>query len=683
MKTEKVPALQWQLDIQDPEVQLKDRGKVERWYYPLIQLKGEGRAVSFATGEISIKQNINTEAVSQSFNLAEVSVKQNINAEGLVFSEAIRGEYYLPTIQNLKGTALATSFAVGTESDITSFVQLQSGTKSKSYAGNPAIYYINYASSFVSQSFFSESSQALTLNTFSTTKSRAFGNANAQAYAKLIAATSKVICSSKSLVEITRAFNLYTDVITKAYSDVIESISRPLNAISYTETNNQASKSILQKLTTDVLDQATSYGTTRTKVDLKSKVYSTSFMEGAEVLNRLLAAKSLASSKTDITLSKKINTTSETLDRSRSESGEIVSRLLNGVADSISISQKSLGSVQRLFVSGAIAKSFSSTSLHITTHLHSAFYSQSFINGGDIFVSRPLASKANTGNPFHGEISKKLTTQSEAAAITISNGNEVVNRQLASTANSRNPFKSNPNLRKEIESGAYSRSRSNAQGFNSKLNLAATSKANTELIGSEVVDRFLASGILSDSNSEASISVLHNTYGTTVSQTKLSGNELINKELSSENIDTTKFNSDISIHRPTSSEVIEETKSAAENPLIKINLVSEAIVISDSDTNLIINRGLNSQSKNLSYADAEALEILINIYGSAIGQSFANSELMEKQLNLVSEVLVQTYIGGTDTYFGNLQKEVGFVQTTEQSVINLAPFNYGADNTLN
>lgn len=684
MKTEKVPALPWQLELQDPEVHLKNRGKVEGWYYPLTQFKSTSRTASLASGSITIKQNVSAKSASHTFSKAQESILRPFSVTTYDQSQSVRGQFYFATIQNLQGKALAYSFASGQETSVTSFVQLQGKVISNSHTANPCIYYVDYASTFFSQSFFSESQVAQAVPLKSKTQSISFARANKSSpFALLIKATSKVICGTDSLAKITRSFNLYTDTIVQSYSFAQRSISQLINSKAYSNSNSIVAPSISKPLTSEILSDAYSYIPKSIKLGLNSNYYSQTDLKGNEIVTRPLGAESISPSSPNISFSKKINTTSSAMLIGLMNGGETVARVLNGVADSISIAQKTLGSVTRLFVSGSISISFSNTTTHLTSNLYSSFHSQSFVNGGQIFITRPLGSIANSANPFHGEVSKKITTQTKAATITLSDGSEIVNRPLASSANSQNPFKSNPSLRREIESGSLSQAQALAASFGKKLNLAAQSQANTELIGSEIVNRILASTVLSDSNLDASISVLHKTYGTTISQTKLTGQEIVVRPLSSKSVDETNLDANISINRPIDSKVILESQSAAQNPFIKVGLSSEFKVLSSSHVNEIINRPLSSQSNDISHANSQSYNTLMNIYGSAISDSFANSASMNKKLNLSSEIVVQTYISGTDNYFGTTQKEVGFVETNEQGAINLAPFNYGTNNSFN
>lgn len=676
-KTQIYEAEGWLLEFEDPDASAKNRRKVGPWFVPPTQFHGSALSASRAYGNISITRGLSAKSNSQSFSNAEENIARVLSSKTYSQSEAIKGSFYFANFLLLEGKALCQSFAGGQETDVTSFKQLKGAAQSESYSGNPCIFYVNFGSAFTSQAYFSESSHSSTLNLQSKTLSQSLAKAQvSQPYKKLILATSKVICGTHSLAEISKSFRLYSTVLASTYSKAAENISKNLNSKSLVSTFSSVNEKVQRALRSNIISSSIGRGHKNIKLNVYSRFYTQTNLRGAEVLSRILASKANTQTHPNTTLSKKINTNSKMIGISYGRGGEVVTRVFSGVAESISIAQKSLGSVHRLFVSSAISPSFSKANIHITTNLYSAFYSQTFVKGCDIIVSRPLGSTAKSPNPFHGVSSKFIKTQGPAAVASLSRANETVNRPLSSTTAGQNPFHANPNLERQLKGEGQSETFAKAQGISQRLNLAGEAISQTEAKGQEIVSRPLSSKTEDSSISGPQVHISKLLNSKTISTSESNVSEHVTRPLASKTLESSRLIADISVKRPIAGEGISQTHLIAQNPQRVINLTSKVLVESNSNVHENIARKLSSQSNGASEAHANGFNTLVNIYGSAITEASARSELMNKQINLYSEVIVQTDLAGTDTYFGNVQKEIGYVETSGQDVINLAPFNY-------
>jgi len=686
MKKEIFPALEWMQELQDPEIQLKDRTKFGPWFFGQRNYHATAIASSFAYGRISILQGKSSKGISQSESTAQESIAKHLSSTVYVQSES-NSNFYLANLLLLKSTSICQSFAGGTETDVTKVQQLKGSTKSYSISLCTPIYYVNFASAFVSQSYFFENTKSKVVNLQSKTISNnRFFAAPAGPFAKLLKLTSISICQSKSLAEITRAFNLYSTIISQSLSKASDSITRKLSSNIIAQSISKPNKNLKINLTSNANSISKLSAPKSIKQGLHSRFYSESIIGGSGIITRPLSAKSNSQSfpKQTTTLSKKININSKMVSQSISRAGETVTRLVNGVAESISIAQRSFGSVHRLFVSNSVSPSFSkATGGYITKNIHSSMYSQVLVHGSET-VTRPLAAKSASQNPFHGNQSVLLELNSKAAAATISSGQENISKPLAAKGISQNPFHSNPNIFRQLQAKAQAESFAKANGINKKLGLSAKSISQSEAHTQEIVSRPLASKIIAQEYSDADIRIARHVNSVSVTQSNSNVQEKVLRPMQSKTVvQSVSIKSNQTIKRLLASTTQIDTHSLAQNPNKKINLLTKAISKSDASGNEIVSRKLSSKSVDQSQLHSNGLNILVNMYGSAISTSSARSDLMNKRIDLHSEIIIQSYIAATDNYLGNKESEVTFAEPrVDQDAINLAPFNYGTNKQI-
>lgn len=677
MKKEIHQATEWMLDLQDPEIKLRDRTKFGPWFFGLEQFKGTSISSSISQGRISILQNKLAKNISQSKSTAQESISQKFSSTVYVQSES-KSNFYLATILALKSTVLCSSFSAGTETDVTKVQQLIGAAKSFTESNCTPIYYVNYASAFTSQTYFFENTRSHLV--YVQSKTISYSRLSAEPphiFPKLLALTSRVVVQSDSLAKITRAFNIYSTAQSVPELSSQLTITRPLSSKDITATYNLADISISKSLNSKTLDNSKLAAIKAIKLGLHSELYSQTFLQGSEMLSRILAAKFSSQSLSKANISRQLNINSKMFSQSILKGGEIVTRVLNGVAESISIAQKSLGTVNRLFVSNIISISFSrATGGYINKHLYSAFYSQSFIYGNEVVV-RPLAASSKSQNPFHANKDVLINAHSKCAEVTISSAQETNTKPLAGSGKSQNPFHTNPNILKQLQAKAQTETFAKENSISKVENLYSRTTSQTESNGQEIISRPLSSKSLSQTNLDADISVLRKLHSEIISQTESNSQDSIIKKLFSQLISQSTVKINISINKIISSQVFVDSKANSQSINKKIGVYAKSILQTEAQSQEVISRKLSSVALDQSKANANGFNTLVNIYGSAISDSSAKSNLLQKLISLHSEIIIQSYAGGTDNYLGNKQAEVTFAEPeVGQSVINLAPFNF-------
>lgn len=294
-----------------------------------------------------------------------------------------------------------------------------------------------------------------------------------------------------------------------------------------------------------------------------------------------------------------------------------------------------------------------------------------------------MQSKTNSVNPFHGQSSKLISRNAVASVATLSGSQETVDRPVASKANSANPFHANPNVLKDMQVATKAADFAKTNGIQVKLNVQSKAVVLTELTGAEIVDRPLTGSGLAIDFPQSSMQIEKDLTSSTIAQTKIASELTADRPINSEVVSATKLSSVPLVNKPFNSQMISQSEGRAENPQVKVNLSSQSKVESNANANEIVSRELNSTGISLVKFSSDGFLTEINIYGSARSDSFANSQGLDKEIDLRTEMVLQTYIGGTDNYLGDKQSNVEYAQPeVGQDVINLAPFNYGTNNEL-
>lgn len=497
-----------------------------------IYLQATSKSVSFSLVDKSLKQNKNPQAVSQSGCFAEKSLLRPIEAS--VYSRTFFGGsfYFVTAPINLKATGLAQSFVWFPFSTL-NVQQLQAGGLAQTYSQLTPIYYVNFGGQAISPAAFFEVTHSINVSLKSESASQSYAKLeHSQAYLKSIYLTSKIISQTKSLAEITREFNINSTSLDRSSSKAQESVLRPINSKAESLSDSISNINITRSLNTEQYSYAYSYTPEYKKINMQVQPVSQSYFDmGANtVLNRIISASVKSSAYSKPNISKEININSQVVSQIKFIVPEVVSRVINGVAESRSFANSIFG-ILKLFVSSSISSAFCKNTEYITKNIYSAMYSESYVYCNDAVV-KVLSAKANTGNPFHAGIDILKQVNSSAATATLSSANGLTHqKELGATGKSSNPFHANPNLAKELQAASQTASFANTQ-VRKQLGLQATSLLETQAsITNPEISRELCANGLAEVNIHAQgFDTLKNLLGTAECTTHLNAN-LLDKQI--------------------------------------------------------------------------------------------------------------------------------------------------------
>lgn len=686
-KSEIFPALPWMLEGQTPKVRSR---KKSRQYFPVgkpLYLQSKAISSNFNQPAISLKLNKSSLAISQTKDAANESIQRKLSSSVTVQSESVRGSFYFATIIPLHSTAISQSFAYSNSSPILSVVQLKSSTLSVSQGySNGFIEYLNLKGAGFAQNFVSESAKARTINLESKSRSVSYDSVNLIGpYNYLVGLTSEVISVSSNLAAITRSgIGLFSKIIAASYNFTgTTTITRPINSKIIDSAINMSEESIARKFFSEEISSFHITVTESIKLGLSSKVYTQTDSHGQEIVIRPIASDSSVIGYISNTgYSIKQNKSSKVIGISNSKSGETVTRKLSGVAESITIAQKTNGTVNRLFVGSSLAWSNSrAIGGFINKAIYSAMYMQTCVyNHGGVGI-RSFASKSITYNPFRAASSLLQKKNSQIISCSESNSNEKINRPLNSKVLSQSELISSVSIKKLFVGAGISSSLSSTHEH---INLNLSSKVYTYIISShaqEIVTRKLASKASSLEYVLSQPKILQNKASKVVSFTESSSNELINRKLNSQIIAETRLFAETSVKKLFTSELISNSYDSV-NENIHINLLSKIVLSSENNSNIKVNRKIHSEIVSANRSSSEPYHSLINLYSAGVISSEAYSELFDKMINAASTSILDTSDSSTSNYLGSKFEVVSRGDLTiSQEVINLAPFNYPDDAT--
>lgn len=694
-RSELLPAPAWMLETQIPKPRYKRVNFVQG---KSVYEKALSKCISYASANLNIVNTTTARAISTSYNESNISITRDISSQSVTQSFIVSTGFYLAIIQELKASGLFQSmmYEYYYQNNPVTVQQLQSRSLSEFSSYNIPIYYVDVGSAGCSQSFFFQTVKAHKVLLTANSLTQDYFCINASVYAKSVPLSCIAIDASYNISAITRHFDIYSTSETQLYADSQETISRAENSQSISNSIYHNNISVTRVLSTEQYVQSYLSSHENIKIGLRSTAFLQSEGVAAEVLDRLLSMQTKTVSINKSQINRQINQTVQTVALSKSNSGEIISRIFNGVAESISIAQQAAGKINRLFVAGTISPSFYRGQLYFTKNLRSSFYSESYIYTPEAVIR---SETAYTETNSHADvISDILFNKSGTAAnITIGKSEETIDKPIAASAESQNPFHSNPNLARTVNSQQITYSNGQGNPFK-KQKLFAQSNLQSELSVNGHVSRPLAVECQSEIYSDIKISREINLQTEVLTQTYNKSDEEIQRNISADGVSESKGDSDKSVLQTTYANVSSEAFAVVQNPFKKIRLSSNSVeqtyigtsVIvtlyakihlsasgvsqSSAEVNNRIKRNVSTESLSESVSHLNGFDTLINLYTNAIVNTGISTSI-EKSINLVADGVSQTYIGGTDTYFGNHYTEVQYVETSGIGVENLAPFN--------
>lgn len=694
------PAPSWMMETQIPKPRYK---RINFVYGKPIYEEASAKCVSYASAHLSIVNKRTAKAISATHNESSIFLNREISGQSVTQTHVISSGFYLATIQELKASGLVQTYnyIYYYQNNPVTVQQLQAHSLSEILAYSTPIYYVNIGSAGCSQTFFFETIKAHNvLLTARTLAQNYFYIGVSENYKKSVPLSCISVDTSHSISALTRHFDMYGTVksvihIADSQTNILREEHAQANSESVSNHNNI---SITRNLSTREEVYCFSSVHENILINLQSTTLLQSEGTGALMLNRVMNVESRTRSNNNTQITRKINQTARTVSLSKSKSGEIITRLLNGVAESVSISRQTAGKVNRLFVSSAISPNLYRGQLYFTKNLYSSFYSESYIFIPEVFT-RPIHVQAELNSYADAVNDIMLHKSGTAANITISKAEETIDKPLAANANSQNPFHANPNLVRSINSKQITYSAGKGNPFK-KQKLSAQANVQTNILVDEHILRPLAAEAQIETYSDIEIT-REISLQTEVLAKTFAGNigTQIHRELSTDTVSQSEADAKQSIHINTHSTAQSESQFAAQSPFKKIRLSTNSVEESYIGTSVIITlyakihlsasgilqsnfsteknieKELSGESVTNTELHSNGFNTLINLYTNAVVNASSQSSI-DKQVHLTTETVSQTYIGGTDTYFGNKISNIIYAeQIVDQNVENLAPLS--------
>lgn len=658
IQVEEWPAPEHLLTLSQTKAKLQDRRKFKPFYLPVTKFYGSSISASNASAEISILVDRHSTSISQTSNHAQESINKALHSEIIVQSESIRGNFYFADSPvNLSSAAILQSYVNYNGLYTLNVQQLVGSTLTKSYANsNGFIEYVYLCAANRMQSYFVEASKARTITLHATTRDITYSAEYLVGlYPKQVHLTSDAISQTESRAGFAATKPLHISTLSYSYSKSEESINKILNTKTISDSILSDSEiSVIRKLSSDGLSNTYVYTTEHIKVDIIGRSILNTTLNGQGLITRPLAAQAKGSTTYDnIVYSILHSKYSGTISISTVQASEKVNRVLDGVAESVSIIKSSNYSITKLFVSNCISWTSINTTIPITKHIYSAMYSQSNIYAQEI-VDKPIAAQ------LHGSdyiLSQQKILQDKASNVisqSESHSNEEINRILNSEAVSQSQITKNGlQINKLLTSviTAQSELHSTEQ---IEVNLTSESIDVTYATSQEIVDRLLTSEVKSDNPFHAGLSKLINVNGPIKSSSEVFADFTVKKTLSASVIaNTNPFKVNPSLEKLLFGGSIANVSLASQDQQIKINLTSRVIEQTYLDGSLVAERELSSKDINTAFANADGFNTLKNLEGRSQAKSSAKAELFNKQINLSGNMSCRSNISGKDNYLGN------------------------------